>query len=472
LAAGVEPDYSNVVVKLNNTILSKDTDYEVQCVNNHAIGTATVLITAKEQSGYIGSKSVSFKIKGAAFKANAIQMTNWQDNLTYTGKPLTQNQVALKTNDGKELIYGTDYTVSYKNNLKKGNATMVFTAKPSSGYTGSFNKKFKIVPMDLDTALKEEELLIDGAEYTGSGWKLSESVPYQKGGAVAADKISLQLKATGTTLTEGKGKDYTVSYTNNKDLGTASMTLKGAGNYAGEVTIPFTIEKASLSSLYEEGRVTITSANVAVSYSHKNDELTDPDREFKPAVTIKDGKSKLKQGVDYTISYSGNTRQDLEDSDVLSATITGIGNYEQSEDVISLEISVNRKSLSASKVKVEYEREYIYTGEEIQPAVDVEYLVGTHIEEESYDPPRYKNEGTVNEEEIMKKVTVRDWESISEGSNYRVEYSKNIAKGTATIKIIGINDYTGSVSKTFQITSKEIYNQYREPDDDDYWEDE
>lgn len=472
LAAGVVQS-SAPVVKLNGNTLTEGTDYEVQYINNYAIGTATVLITAKEQSGYVGSKSVSFKIKGAAFKANAIQMTGWEDNLMYTGKALTQNQVVLKTNDGKELVYGTDYTVSYKNNLKKGNATMVFTAKPSSGYTGSFNKKFKIMPMDLSTALSKEELLIDGVEYTGSGWKLSENVPYQKGGAVAADKISLQLKTTGTTLIEGKGKDYTVKYTNNKDLGTASMTLKGAGNYAGEVTISFTIEKASLSSLYEEGRVTITSANMAVSYSYKNDELTDPDREFKPAVTIKDGKSKLKQGVDYTISYSGNTRQDLEDKDLLSATITGIGNYEQSEEAISLEIAVNRKSLSASKVKVEYEREYIYTGEEIQPAVDVEYLVGTHKEDadESYNPPQYDEDGN----EKYPQITVRDWESISEGSDYRVEYSKNIAKGNATIKIIGINGYTGTVTKTFKIVSKEIYNQPpRQPDndDDDYWEDE
>lgn len=483
LTAGVEPDYSNVVVKLNNTILSKDTDYEVQCVNNHAIGTATVLITAKEQSGYIGSKSVSFKIKGAAFKANAIQMTDWQDNLTYTGKPLTQNQVALKTNDGKELIYGTDYIVSYKNNLKKGNATMVFTAKPSSGYTGSFNKKFKIVPMDLDTALKEEELLIDGAEYTGSGWKLSESVPYQKGGAVAADKISLQLKATGTILIAGKGKDYTVKYANNKELGTASMTLKGAGNYIGEVTIPFTIEKASLSSLYEEDRVTMTSASIKVGASYEKDsdgeegDLKNPDTLFTPAVTIKDGKSKLKKGEDYEIEYSGNTRAEIIDNaNTLYAIIKGKGNYGASEDEIPLEIAVNRRSLSAKKVKVEYdndEKEYTYTGQQIRPSINVEYL--DRVEKE-YDYV-YDDDGDIVLDENGKPKkelidTIYYYDSMTEGSNYRVEYSKNIAKGTATIKIIGINDYTGSVSKTFQITSKEIYNQYREPDDDDYWEDE
>lgn len=470
LADGVEPDYSNLVVKLNNTVLSKDTDYEVKCDEhtNRAIGNATVLIIAKEQSGYIGSKSVSFKIEGAAFKANAIQMAGWEDELTYTGKALTQNQVVLKTNNGEDLVYGTDYTTSYKNNIKKGTATIVFTAKPSSGYTGSFSKKFKIVPMDLSTALNKEDLLINGAERTDSGWKLSESVPYQKGGAAAADKISLQLKAAGTTLTAGKGKDYTVSYANNKDLGTASMILKGAGNYTGEIMIPFEIEKASLSSLYEEGRVTITSASIKVSYSYYDKdktELKNSDTEFKPAVTIKDGKSKLKEGVDYTIKYSENTRGELEDSNVLAATIKGLGNYAvPDDDEISLEISVNRKSL-VNKVKAEYEKTHIYTGEEIQPAIDVEYLTGTHIEEESYDPPRYRNEGTDDEEEIMKKVTVRDYESISEGSDYRVEYSKNIAKGTATIKIIGVGSYTGSVSKTFKITSKEIYNKTSEPDD-------
>lgn len=474
LADGVEPNYDNLVVKLDNKILSKDTDYEVKCDDqtNHAIGNATVLITAKEESGYIGSKNVSFKITGAAFKANAVQMTGWEDELPYTGKALTQNQVVLKTNDGKDLVYGTDYTTSYKNNIKKGNATIVFTAKPSSGYTGSFSKKFKIVPMDLSTALNKEDLLIDGAERTDSGWKLSESVPYQKGGATAADKISLQLKATGTTLIAGKGKDYTVSYTNNKELGTASMILKGAGNYTGEITIPFEIEKASLSSLYEEGRVTITSASIKVSYSYYDKdktELKNSDTEFKPAVTIKDGKSKLKEGVDYTIKYLENTRGELEDSNVLTATIKGLGNYAipDDDDEISLEISVNRINLSKKPVKVYWDNEdgkYTYTGEEIRPSIEVEYSPGTHKEDadEPYNPPQYDDDGN----EKYPQITVRDWESISEGSDYRVEYSKNIAKGTATIKIIGIGGYTGSVSKTFKITSKEIYYKASEPDDE------
>lgn len=476
LEKGVELD--SFEVKLNGITLTKDTDYEVKYINNHAIGNATVLITAKEQSGYIGSKSVSFKIKGAAFKANAVQMTGGEDELPYTGKALTQNQVVLKTNDGKDLVYGTDYTTSYKNNIKKGNATIVFTAKPSSGYTGSFSKKFKIVPMDLSTALNKEDLLIDGAERTDSGWKLSESIPYQKGGATAADKISLQLKATGTTLIAGKGKDYTVSYTNNKELGTASMTLKGAGNYTGEIMIPFEIEKASLSSLYEEGRVTITSASIKVTYSRPKDEdgeegdLKNSDTEFKPAVTIKDGKSKLKKEVDYTIEYSENTRGELEDSNVLKATIKGLGNYAIPDDEISLEISVNRINLSKKPVKVYWDNEdgkYTYTGEEIRPSIEVEYSPGTHKEDadEPYDPPQYDDDGN----EKYPQITVRDWESISEGSDYRVEYSKNIAKGTATIKIIGIGGYTGSVSKTFQITSKEIYNKDREPDDEDWEED-
>lgn len=39
--------------------------------------------------------------------------------------------------------------------------------------------------------------------------------------------------------------DYTVSYTNNIDAGTATAVISGTGMYTGDVTVPFTIEKAT-----------------------------------------------------------------------------------------------------------------------------------------------------------------------------------------------------------------------------------
>lgn len=457
LADGITPDdFPGLEVKLNNNTLIKGTDYEVECIDNHAVGTAAVIISAKEGSSYSGSRRVAFQIKGEAFKANAVQMTGWQDTMPYTGKAVTQNGVALRTTDGRDLIYGEDYTISYQNNIKKGAAKVIFTAKPSSGYSGKFNKSFKITPMDLKAALESGAIQISGAEKKDSGWKLLESVPYQKGGTTAADKISMQLVSTGTFMSVGNGKDYTVAYKNNKEVsnGTAYMTLKGSGNFAGTVDIYFDIRTASLAELREAGRVTITSASIKVGYPYSrhyedygdgegewvDDELKDPDREFKPAITIKDGKTVLKKDVDFTVEYSGNTRSELEGNDALTATITGIGNY-GGGSAIELSVAVNRRTLSAAKVEVEYENEFVYTGGQIIPSIgEVRYKTFNgrgNENSEDYEPP--------------------EWDTLSAGEDYRVEYLKNVNKGTGTIKIIGIGSYTGSLSKTFKITSKPIY---------------
>jgi len=62
-------------------------------------------------------------------------------SMVYTGKALKPS-VTIK--DGtKTLIKGTDYTVSYKNNIKVGNATIIITGKEN--YTGTVKVKFKIV---------------------------------------------------------------------------------------------------------------------------------------------------------------------------------------------------------------------------------------------------------------------------------------------------------------------------------------
>ncbi|MBD5469885.1 MAG: InlB B-repeat-containing protein [Lachnospiraceae bacterium] len=454
LEAGIQPE--NLVVNMNGIVLT-EADYTVECTNNHAIGIATVNVRPKG-SDYIGSKSITFKINGTDFKESTIQMSGWQDEMPYTGKALTQNNVVLKTNDGRVLTYGEDYFISYKNNIKKGAAQMVFTANPASGYSGSFSKKFKIAPMDLEAAINEGMISVNGAEKTASGWKLLESVPYQKRGVEPKDKVSLQLTISDTVLRFGKDMDYTVKYTNNKTVsdGTAYMTLKGIGNYTGSIDIYFDITKASLFRSYQEGRVTITTASIKVSYPYGRhyedygdgygewieDSLKDPDRKFEPAITIKDGNAALKKDVDFTVEYIGNTRSDLEGGDVLVAVIKGIGAYGNDDDEIELNVSVNRSVLSAAKVEVTYENAFSYTGEQIMPEVEeVRYKTFNGYgreDDEDYEPP--------------------EWETLKQDEDYRIEYTKNIAKGTGTIKIVGIGGYTGSVSKSFKINSKAIYN--------------
>ena len=63
-------------------------------------------------------------------------------NKTYTGSEITQTPVV--TYSGTVLTEGTDYTVSYSDNIKAGTATVTITG--TGNYTGTVTKTFMILP--------------------------------------------------------------------------------------------------------------------------------------------------------------------------------------------------------------------------------------------------------------------------------------------------------------------------------------
>lgn len=99
-------------------------------------------------------------------------------------------------------------------------------------------------------------------------------------GAAQTPAVTVQFK--GVTLT--KGIDYTIAYTANKKVGTASITIRGKGLYSGSKVIKFKIVKRSI----KKTKVTIGVKNWT-------------GKPIKPKPTVKIGKVKLKKGVDYTI---------------------------------------------------------------------------------------------------------------------------------------------------------------------------
>lgn len=134
---------------------------------------------------------------------------------TYTGKAQTQAPVVKV--DGKQLKVGTDYKLSYKNNVNAGTATVTLTGL--NNYKGTLSKSFKINPASI-------------AKATVTGIKNR----IWTGGSQTQTPV---VKLGAKTLT--KGTHYTVSYTNNKNVGTAKLTIKGKGNYSGTVTASFKI---------------------------------------------------------------------------------------------------------------------------------------------------------------------------------------------------------------------------------------
>lgn len=141
---------------------------------------------------------------------------------SYTGQRIKDNfEVA---DEGNVLKCGRDYIVTYKNNLNVGNATVTF--KGVGNYKGTVSEKYKIAKCPISQLI---------FTYTGK-------VQY------TGKKQYADLAVENGTVLLKKNKDYTVTYKNNKNVGKASIVVRGFGNYTGKKTLGFTImpKKASL----------------------------------------------------------------------------------------------------------------------------------------------------------------------------------------------------------------------------------
>ena len=124
-------------------------DYKVTIGNNTNVGTATVSIDVPQNKiNYTGNKSgITFKIlpKDLSLEENKPTIAAIEDQ-AYDG---TEKTPELVIEDGNHtLVLGTDYEVSYANNIDAGIATASITFK--GNYTGTAEKTFGIVDPGYD----------------------------------------------------------------------------------------------------------------------------------------------------------------------------------------------------------------------------------------------------------------------------------------------------------------------------------
>ena len=208
-------------------------------VCNTVIKVQTVInATGHKSSGWIVDKTASIGVKGSKHKECTVckkvletaeipalsrisiskaSVTLSTSTYAYDGKAKKPG-VTVKLN-GKTLKNSTDYTVSYSNNTKVGTATVKITGK--GNYTGSVSKTFKI----KNNFKKATVSGISNKSYTGKNITQSITVKYN-----------------GKTLKNGT--DYTVSYSSNKKIGTATVKIAGKGSYTGTITKTFKINPA------------------------------------------------------------------------------------------------------------------------------------------------------------------------------------------------------------------------------------
>ena len=152
------------------------------------------------------------------------------DSQTYTGSSIEPSVTV--TLNGKTLKLNEDYTLTYSNNVNVGTATI--TINGIGNYTGSKKVNFNIAPKKLDISSATVNS-IGSKTYTGASIKPSVTV--------TLNNKTLKLN-----------KDYKVSYSNNKNIGTAKILIKGIGEYEGEKTVTFNIIPPKVTNLKSSKR--------------------------------------------------------------------------------------------------------------------------------------------------------------------------------------------------------------------------
>ena len=409
------------------------------------------------------------------------------DKQSYTknyGDAAFQLEGISKTGDGT-LVYtvtsGKDVVevsssgmVTIKN---AGTAVITVSMAATDTYKEAESKTITII------VLEEKEENPD-TEETSNIFSVSEIAPQQYTGKAVKPDVKVTHNGRRLVLSQ----DYTLVYKNNTKAGTASVTIKGRGNYTESQTVAFSIERKDLSS---SG---IVIDDLALAYNGKVQKKA-------PAVTY-NGK-KLKAGTDYVVSYED---EGYKDKGTYTVSIIGKGNFkgEASGKVVILD-----KSMIINNAKVLLsQKKYDYTGKAVKPSVTVNLKGAALTAGEDYtvsyadniQPGKavivIKGTGhyagtkkvpfTINKQVVKltedmvslplsvayekggctpEPVITADGNILIKGTDYTVSYKNNKKAGTASLVVKGKGIYKGTVTKRFMIAPKEISKTFmRAPD--------
>lgn len=361
-------------------------DYVLEWDNIQNAGVNTAKVTAKGL-GYFGEKGMqatqTFTITPKSIGADgAIAEGITVSDIgvaQYTGSALTPKvtltftppQAAGKEDDPSkpvELVQGRDFTVDYVNNAKVGVAKAV--VKGIGNYTGSIEKQFEI--------------------HANMSMVKIEPIPMQNYTGSAVTPLPV-VSLGGQTLV--LDKDYRVSYSNNVDRGTATITITGIEPwYVGKRTVNFDIAR----ELSEKTAI----RGVASVYTYTGSPIT-------PPIRVEEGGALLVKGVDYEASYSQNV-----DAGTATVVIKGIGKY---TGTASTTFQIMPQQLGRAKVSPISDQ--VYNGKEQNPPIT---------------------------------VTSGD-KTLQNGKDYSLVYVNSAKPGMASVIIKGEGNYTGTQTVNYRI---------------------
>ena len=388
-----------VVSSSDESILSvKQTDENHAVITTKKSGKVTLTIAPKYNPE--AALNIDLYIDMHLLDNYGYKITFSPYSFIYNGREQKPKTILQGLSGGKwqDLQEGKDYTVSYDGDFINA-GTYTATVTGIGSYMGTLKSNFTIDKKSLRNGCT-----VTLASYTGK-----------------EQKPDFIVKDGDRTLVPDK--DYTVTYRNNINVGTATATISGAGNYTSYVTTTFRItpaptekpekpEKPGKPEKTDISKCTVTLSATSFKYDGK---------EKKPSVTVKNGTKVLTAGTDYTVSYSDNIK-----AGTAKVVITGKGNYTGSVTKTFKIVEETKGNDDISNAYVLLSKNYyVYDGEEHKPTV-------THV---------YVNNKLVD------------------SKNYTVTYSKDLVNaGEPEITITGTGSFTGTCKTTFTIAPREFLN--------------
>ena len=357
---------------------------------------------------YTGEATYTMNITAKSLTSSDIKFADI-DAQKWTG---SASKPALTITDGTyTLVEGKDFTATWKDNVAVGNATVTVTGI-GGRYKDKLQKNFAISSKSISDGKivnnYKASTKNDLSGYTDADSVLKNEM-YNDGKEVKA--TFAVVDANNNKLEEGR--DYTVEYKDNKNVGTATITITGKGSYEGTLTTTFKIVGELINGKFDK---TVIADQVYTG------------NEVKPEVKFTPSPLKLEEGKDYEIvyvnnvnSYTATGKENLDAADYAGPYVVarGIGNY---AGEIRLPFNIKTAELTNACATAE----------------DAEYAGGKIAEA---------------------KITVKNpvsGKELEEGKDYKVEYKSGVNvgdKGEAVITILDTKNYTvkGNADNTLTV---------------------
>ena len=476
--------------------LVEGTDYTLSYKGDTTnAGTVTVTITGA--GNYTGSHNVEYQIT----KRN-VTLTSATDSKVYDKTPLTNSNITIG-GDGFAKLEGASYNVT-GSQTNVGDSDNEFTYKLNDDTKASnYNIEVKFGKLYITTQDGQVIVVItghkktydyDGTEKTVSGYDVSitEGSTYAEADFTFNGNAEVKATAANTYPMGLKVSDFTNNNT----------------NYS---SVTFVVNDGSLvinpKSIIPDGPNTPDEKKTGIEVTNPEDSIYDGLPHVNP-LTVTDTKTgaALVRDTDYTLTYSS----DVINVGTVEINVKGIGNY-TGEFTKTYKITPKEYTVTTDSAKKVYDGTALTAGGKIEGIVDGEVVVvhttGSQTEvgstpntyklewkkassknyklkedsigtltvtEQTIDPgkdpdnpnPNYSGV-TINnpsnsvydgkEHKWSPAVTDKEGNALVEGTDYEVAYSTSDftnVTGTITVTITGIGNYTGTVTRTYEITPK------------------